>query len=85
MEDFLCACTLAIHALDFYMHIQKKKFMPPKQNVGRGGGGYFVKIYQKRIKYMLKIENCEHEVEKKRKFEVANKWKWISIVLKIWV
>ena len=46
-------------------NINKKKFTPPKQNVGRGGGGYFVKIYQKRIKYMLKIENCEQEVEKR--------------------
>ena len=30
-----------------------------------GGGGYFFKIYQKQIKYMLKIENCEHKVEKR--------------------
>ena len=67
MEDFLCTCALAIHALDFYVctKYKQKKFTPRKQNVGRGSGGYFVKIYQKRIKYMLKIENCEHEVERR--------------------
>ena len=43
-------------------NVKKKIFTPPKQNLGRGG--YFVKIYQKRIKYMFKIENCEQEVEK---------------------
>ena len=58
MEDFLCAWGLAIHALDFsvYTKCKQKDFTPPKQNVGRGGGGYFVKIYQKRLKYRLKIE-----------------------------
>ena len=39
MEDFLCACALAIHALDFSVcaKCEQKDFMPPKQNVGRGG------------------------------------------------
>ena len=58
MEDFLYTCTLAIHVLDFSVSAkcQQKDFTPPKQNVGMGGGGYFVKIYQKQIKYILKIE-----------------------------
>ena len=49
MEDFLCACALAIHALDFSVcaKCKQKDFMPPKENMGRGGGGYFVKIYEK--------------------------------------
>ena len=49
MEDFLCACALAIHVLDFSMcaKCKQKDFTPPKENVGRGGGGYFVKIYEK--------------------------------------
>ena len=37
----------------------------PKTECGKRGWGYFVKIYQKRIEDMLKIENCEHEVEKR--------------------
>ena len=48
MEDFLCACALAIRVLDFSLcaKCQQKDYMPPKQNVGMGGG-YFIKIYLK--------------------------------------
>ena len=63
MEDFLCACTLPIRVLDFSVcaKCQQKDFMPPKQN--GGGGGYFVKIYQKRIKYVLKIERLNMKLK----------------------
>ena len=43
MEGFLCACALAICVLDFSVcaECQQKDFMPPKENVGMGGGGLF--------------------------------------------
>ena len=48
MEDFLCTCALAIHVLEFYVCKKYKqiKIYAPKTECGKGGGGYFVEIYQ---------------------------------------
>ena len=45
MEDFLCACALAIHVLDFSMcaKCKQKDFTYPKENVGRGVGVILLK------------------------------------------
>ena len=49
MEDFLCTCALAMGVLDFSVCTicKQKDFTHEKENVGSGGGGYFVKIYEK--------------------------------------
>ena len=43
MEDFLCACALAMGALDFSVGAicKQKDFMHKKENVGRGEWGLF--------------------------------------------